>query len=216
MDKQASLTIAAPKGRLLAPVAELLSRAGVDCSGLEDSSRKLIISVPESNWRFLLAKPADVPTYVEYGAADLGVVGKDILWESGKDVAELLDLGLGRCRLVVAVPQASGIKHVRDLDFNSRVATKFPSIATEYFNQQGIQAEVIKLNGSVELGPIVGLAEAIVDITETGTTLRENGLLPIATIGEVSARLIANRVSYKIKYPVIHRLVRDLKEALRL
>ena len=130
-------------------------------------------------------------------------------------MAELVDLGLGRCRLVVAVPEASGIRDVQELDFNSRVATIFPNITTDYFNRQGIQAEVVELNGSVELGPIVGLADAIVDITETGTTLLENGLIPIADVAQVSTRLIANQVSYKVKHGTIHSLVRKLQVVLR-
>jgi len=214
VDKAAPLTIALPKGRLQKPVVDLLEQIGIDCSELREPSRKLIIPVPGTEWRFLLAKPADVPTYVEYGAADLGVVGKDILLESHKDVAELLDLGFGFCRLIVAVPETSGIKDVQDLDFNSRVATKFPRITTEFFSSQGIQAEVVHLNGSVELGPIVGLADAIVDITETGTTLVENGLIPIAEIAQITSRLIANRVSCKVKYQTIQGLVRRLREVL--
>jgi ATP phosphoribosyltransferase len=214
VDKTTSLTIAVPKGRLQKAVINLLEKAGVDCSELRDPSRRLIIPVPGTEWRFLLAKPADVPTYVEYGAADLGVVGKDILLESRKDVAELLDLGFGSCRLIVAVLESSGIEDIRDLDFNSRVATKFPKITTDFFTRQGIQAEVVHLNGSVELGPIVGLADAIVDITETGTTLVENGLVPIADIARVTSRLIANRVSYKVKNHTIAGLVRRLREVL--
>lgn len=214
MNKMTPLTIAVPKGRLQSDVISLFEQASIDCSELRDPSRRLIVPVSGTQWRFLLAKPADVPTYVEYGAADLGVVGKDILLESRKDVAELMDLGFGRCRLIVAVPESSGIKNVQELDFNSRVATKFPEITTEFFNRQGIQAEVVKLNGSVELGPIVGLADAIVDITETGTTLEENGLIPIAEIAQVSSRLIANQVGYKVKYDTIHSLVERFRRVL--
>jgi len=214
VNKMTPLTIAVPKGRLQSDVISLFEQASIDCSELRDPSRRLIVPVSGTQWRFLLAKPADVPTYVEYGAADLGVVGKDILLESRKDVAELMDLGFGRCRLIVAVPESSGIKNVQELDFNSRVATKFPEITTEFFNRQGIQAEVVKLNGSVELGPIVGLADAIVDITETGTTLEENGLIPIAEIAQVSSRLIANQVGYKVKYDTIHSLVERFRRVL--
>ncbi len=214
MNEMTCLTIAVPKGRLQTSVIRLFEKAGIDCSELRDPSRRLIVPVPGSDWQLLLAKPADVPTYVEYGAADLGVVGKDILLESRKDVAELLDLGFGKCRLIVAVPESSGIKKVQQLDFNSRVATKFPEITTDFFSRQGIQAEVIKLNGSVELGPMVGLADAIVDITETGTTLEENGLIAIADIAQVSTRLIANQVSYKVKYDSIHKLVKQLRGVL--
>jgi len=214
VNKATPLTIAVPKGRLQGAVISLCEEVGMDCSELKDPSRRLIVPVPGTTWRFLLAKPADVPTYVEYGAADLGVVGKDILLESRKDVAELLDLGFGKCRLIVAVPESSGIQDIQELDFNSRVATKFPRITTEFFNRQGIQAEVVELNGSVELGPIVGLADAIVDITETGTTLEENGLIPITDIARVSTRLIANQVSYKVKYDVIHSLVEQFRVVL--
>ncbi|NLK07264.1 MAG: ATP phosphoribosyltransferase [Firmicutes bacterium] len=209
------LTIAIPKGRLQKYTMTILEKGGIDCSALKAPSRRLIISVPGTKWRFLLSKPSDVPTYVEYGAADLGVVGKDTLLEGGKDVAELMDLKFGQCSLIVAVPEASGISDVKELDFNSRVATTFPFITTEYFNRHGIQAEVVKLNGSVELGPIVGLADAIVDITETGTTLLENGLIPIAEVARVSARLIANQVSYKVKHTSICQLMRRLQKALQ-
>ena len=147
--------------------------------------------------RFILAKPADVPTYVEYGAADLGVVGKDTLMEADKNVAELVDLGYGRYQLVVAIPKALGITNVTDLDFNSRVASKYPRITLEFFTKKGIQVEIIPLNGSIELGSIIGLSEAIVDITETGRTLVENGLVVIDTIMESTSRLIANQVSLK-------------------
>ena len=214
MNRATPLTIAVPKGRLQSAVINLCEKVGMDCSELKDPSRRLIVPVPGTQWRFLLAKPADVPTYVEYGAADLGVVGKDILLESHRDVAELFDLGFGKCRLIVAVPESSGIQDVQELDFNSRVATKFPRITTEFFNRQGIQAEVVELNGSVELGPIVGLADAIVDITETGTTLEENGLVPIADVALVSTRLIANQISYKVKYDTIHGLVEGFRAVL--
>lgn len=208
------LTIALPKGRLNRQLVPLLKEAGIDCSELEEETRKLILETADGKFRFLLAKPSDVPTYVEYGAADIGIVGKDILLEEGAEVAELLDLGLGRCRMIVAVDANSGITDVRQLDFNSRVASKFVNIATDYFNRIGIQVEVVRLNGSVELGPIVGLADAVVDITETGTTLRENGLVAIATIAELSARLIANRVSFKLKHHAIRSLVSALEKVM--
>lgn len=209
------LTLALPKGRLFHEVIELLRKAGVVAEDyVIDESRKLLLTDPVSKLRFILAKPVDVPTYVEYGAADLGVVGKDILLESERTVCELLDLGLGYCRLIVAVAQKERIRRVEDLDFNSRVATKFPRIATRYFNNLGIQVEVVKLNGSIELGPIVGLADAIVDITSTGQTLKENGLIPIAEIGEATARLIANRVSFKVQFERIMELRQRLAAVL--
>jgi len=164
--------------------------------------------------RVLIGRGADVPTFVEYGAADVGIAGKDVLWEAGRDVAELLDLGVGRCRLVVAVPQASGLTRVQELDFNSRVATKYPRIARRYFNEQGIQVEVIPLHGNIELAPLVGLADAVVDVTETGRTLRDNGLAVVASIGVSTARLIANPVRYKIRSDKIDPLVAALGAAV--
>ncbi len=205
------IRIAVAKGRLLDTFLELLTDAGYNCAVLLEDTRKLVIDVPEAQLQFILAKPADVSTYVEYGAADLGVVGKDTLAETNKNVAELLDLGYGYCRLVVAVPKHLGINRVQDLDFNSRVASKYPHISNEFFNSHGIQVEIIPLNGSIELGPIVGLSEAIVDITETGRTLVENGLIIIDTIMESTARLIANRISLKTKRDKIFTLVKSLE-----
>jgi len=205
------IRIAVAKGRLLDGFLDLLIRAGYPLTKNLQDTRKLIIDVPSAGIRFILAKPADVPTYVEYGAADLGVVGKDTLMEANKDTAELLDLKYGHCRLIVAVPQVLGINSVQELDFNSRVAKKYPQLATNYFHNQGIQVEIIALHGSIELGPIVGLSEAIVDITETGRTLAENGLVIIDQIMESTARLIANRVSIKTKREMINQLVESLE-----
>ena len=175
------------------------------------ASRRLVWD--KGSIRFLICRAADVPTFVEYGAADVGVAGKDVLWEAGRNVAELLDLGIGRCRLVVAAPQASGVGRVQDLDFNSRVATKYPRVAQRYFNEQGIQVEVVPLHGNIELAPLVGLADAIVDVTETGRTLRDNGLVVLDTIGVSTARLIANPVRYKIRSQEIDQLVTVLEAA---
>ncbi len=209
-DSKEYLTIALPKGKLFAPSAELLCKVGYTAEGLSDKSRKLIISNEKKKIRFIVSKTADVPTYVEYGAADLGVIGKDVISESGKDVYELLDLGFGKCHLMMAVPKNQ--KRGRLMDYNhTRVATKFPHIAEDFFNKQGMQMEYIKLNGSIELGPIVGLSESIVDIVETGTTLKENNLEEIAYIFDTTARLIANRVSFKLKFEQIHQIVTDLK-----
>lgn len=199
------------KGRLLDSFVEILEKANYPCETLKMETRKLVIESKDSGLRFILAKPADVPTYVEYGAADLGVVGKDTLVEADKNVAELVDLGYGRCQLIVAVPKELEITSVRDLDFNSRVASKYPRIATEFFNKQGIQVEVIPLNGSIELGPIIGLSEAIIDITETGRTLVENGLVVIDTIMESTSRLIANQVSLKTKRKQVFDLVQAIE-----
>ncbi|MBQ1867986.1 ATP phosphoribosyltransferase, partial [Selenomonas sp.] len=189
------------------------AKIGYTAEGLSDKSRKLIITNEEKKIKFIVSKTADVPTYVEYGAADLGVIGKDVLLESGKDVYELLDLGFGRCHLMMAVPKDE--KRAKLLDYNhTRVATKFPHIAEQFFNRHGMQMEYIKLNGSIELGPIVGLSESIVDIVETGTTLRENGLEEIVSIQDATARLIANRVSFKMKFDRIHTMISDLRTIL--
>ncbi|MCR5440064.1 ATP phosphoribosyltransferase [Selenomonas sp. WCT3] len=207
------LTIALPKGKLFGLSADLLAKIGYTAEGLSDKSRKLIITNEEKKIKFIVSKTADVPTYVEYGAADLGVIGKDVLLESGKDVYELLDLGFGRCHLMMAVPKNE--KRAKLTDYNhTRVATKFPHIAEQFFNRQGMQMEYIKLNGSIELGPIVGLSESIVDIVETGTTLRENGLEEIVSIQDATARLIANRVSFKMKFDRIHTMISDLRKIL--
>lgn len=207
------LTIALPKGKLFSLSANLFEKVGVTAEHLSEKSRKLIISNDECKVRFIITKTSDVPTYVEYGAADIGVIGKDVLVESGQDVYELLDLGFGKCRLMMAVPREE--RRSRLLDYaHTRVATKYPHIAERFFAQQGMQMEYIKLNGSIELGPLVGLSESIVDIVETGTTLVENDLEEIAHIMDVSARLIVNRVSFKLKFDRIYRIVNDLKQVL--
>ena len=156
-----------------------------------------------------------MPTSVEYGAADIGIIGKDVLQESGKDVYELLDLGFGRCHLMMAVNKANRRPKLTDYA-HTRVATKFPHIAERFFKSRGLQMEYIKLNGSIELGPIVGLSESIVDIVETGTTLKENNLEEIAYIMDATARLIANRVSFKLKFDRIHQMVEDLRKVLEM
>ena len=205
------LTIALPKGKLFSLSANLFEKVGVTAEHLSEKSRKLIISNDECKVRFIITKTSDVPTYVEYGAADIGVIGKDVLVESGQDVYELLDLGFGKCRLMMAVPREE--RRSRLLDYaHTRVATKYPHIAEQFFAQQGMQMEYIKLNGSIELGPLVGLSESIVDIVETGTTLVENDLEEIAHIMDVSARLIVNRVSFKLKFDRIYRFVNDLMQ----
>ena len=207
------LTIALPKGKLFSLSAELLAKIGYTAEGLSDKSRKLIITNEEKKLRFIVSKTADVPTYVEYGAADIGVIGKDVLLESGKDVYELLDLGFGKCHLMMAVPKADKRDRLVDYD-HTRVATKFPHIAEQFFNRHGMQMEYIELHGSIELGPIVGLSESIVDIVETGTTLKENDLEEIEPVMDASARLIANRVSFKLKFDRIYQLVVELKKVL--
>lgn len=204
------LTIALPKGKLFAPSADLLSKIGVSANDVHEKSRKLVISNEEKKVRFIITKTGDLPTYVEYGAADIGIIGKDVLLEENKDVYELLDLKFGLCRLMVAVPQALKKDKISDYA-HMRVATKYPNVAERFFRDMGIQMEIIKLNGSIELAPMVGLAEIIVDIVETGRTLKENQLLEIAQIHQSTARFIANRVSMKMKFDRIHGIVEDLK-----
>ena len=207
------ITIALPKGKLFGLSADLLKKIGWTAEGLREKSRKLIITNEEARLKFIITKTADVPTYVEYGAADIGIIGKDVILESGKDVYELLDLGFGKCHLMMAVPKDKKRPRLEDYNF-TRVATKFPRIAENFFTSRGMQMEYIKLNGSIELGPLIGLSESIVDIVETGTTLRENNLEEIVTIMDATARLIANRVSYKLKFERINSLVENLNKIL--
>ena len=207
------ITIALPKGKLFGLSTELLKKVGWTAEGLHEKSRKLIITNDALKLRFIITKTADVPTYVEYGAADIGIIGKDVILESGKDIYELLDLGFGACHLMMAVPKDKKRPRLENYA-HTRVATKFPRIAESFFMAQGMQMEYIKLNGSIELGPLIGLSESIVDIVETGTTLRENNLEEIVTIMNSTARLIANRVSYKLKFDRINSLVNDLKAIL--
>ena len=215
MEKYAAdyLTIALPKGKLFSLSAHLFQKIGITADNLSEKSRKLVISNDAHKVQFIITKTSDVPTYVEYGAADIGIIGKDVLLESEQDVYELLDLGFGKCRLMMAVPREEERAHLTDYA-HTRVATKYPHIAEQFFAQQGMQMEYIKLNGSIELGPIVGLSESIVDIVETGTTLAENDLEEVVHIMDVSARLIANRVSFKLKFDRIYNIVNDLKQVL--
>ena len=208
------LTVALPKGKLFAKAAELLGRIGYTDDDLSEKTRKLVLTNEEKKVRFIITKTADLPTYVEYGAADVGIIGKDVLLEEERDVYELLDLGFGRCRLMVAVPRAMKREKLSDYA-HMRVATKYPKVAEKFFYQQGIQVEIIKLNGSIELAPMVGLAELIVDIVETGTTLKENQLDEIAPIEEATARFIANRVSFKMKFDRIQAMVEGLRALLQ-
>mgnify|MGYP000941856458 CR=1 FL=1 len=215
MEKYTSdyLTIALPKGKLFSPSVRLFEKIGIVTEYMSEKSRKLVILNNDLKIQFIITKTSDVPTYVEYGAADIGIIGKDVLLEANQDVYELLDLGFGKCHLMMAVPREEKRPHLMDYA-HTRVATKYPHIAEEFFAQQGMQMEYIKLNGSIELGPIVGLSESIVDIVETGTTLVENDLEEIVHIMDVSARLIVNRVSFKLKFDRIYKIVNDLKRAL--
>lgn len=207
------LSIALSKGRLADISLEMLEKLGIDCSEYKDGSRKLIFTDESNKIRFFLVKPADVPTYVEYGAADMGIVGKDTLLEEGRHLYEVLDLGFAACRMVVAGPAELAGK--LDSLNNKRVATKYPRIAREYFEHKRRESiEVIKLNGSVELAPLVGLSEVIVDLVESGRTLRENGLVVLDTIADISARLVVNRVSAKMESERINRIVDGLRKQL--
>ncbi|MDD4321032.1 MAG: ATP phosphoribosyltransferase [Acidaminococcaceae bacterium] len=207
------LTIALPKGKLFTKSVELLAKIGYKAENVVEDSRKLVISNEDNKVRFIITKTVDLPTYVEYGAADIGIIGKDVLLEENKDVYELLDLKYGKCRLMLAVPEEKRRPNLTDYA-HLRVATKYQNSARKYFDRLGIQTEIIKLNGSIELAPIVGLSELIVDIVETGTTLRENKLAEIDVVYHASARLIANKVSFKLKFERLNKLVQDLKRVL--
>lgn len=204
------LTLALPKGRLLAPALGMLRSMGLD--GVEADSRKLIFADERRGLRFLILKPADIPTYVEYGAADLGIVGKDILLEQEPDVYEPLDLGFGFCRLVVAEPQALWERDDPSKWSWVRVATKYPTLTERYFSERGIQVEMIRLDGSIELAPLVGLADRIVDLVQSGETLRANGLVEVAEIMRSTARLIVNRASLKTEYFPVSQLIEQMKK----
>ncbi|MGE5381029.1 MAG: ATP phosphoribosyltransferase [Methylocystaceae bacterium] len=210
-----NLTIALPKGKLHIDALEMLAKAGLPAEGVSDEARTLRFEFADEGITYIMARPTDVPTYVEYGAADLGVVGKDVIEEQGKDVYEMADLGFGYCRFVVAVPRDGAFTRPADLNYR-RVATKFPRVAAKYFRDCGLQVEVIKLHGNIELAPQMGLADAIVDIVSTGRTLKENNLQEMVTIMESTARLIVNRVSYRTQYekllPLVQKLSRIAKE----
>ena len=196
------LNVALPKGRLGEKVYAMLDKAGFSCPSILENNRKLIFENEELGLRFFWAKPTDVPVYVERGVADIGVAGKDILLEYTPDVYELLDLDIGKCRMAVAAPEGFRDDPTRTL----RVATKFSNIARSYYDAQGREIDVIHLNGSIEIAPIIGLSDVIVDIVETGTTLRENHLEVIATVVPISARLIANKAGFKFKTELIERI----------
>jgi ATP phosphoribosyltransferase len=207
-DAARPLMIAVPKGRILKALGPLLSRAGVDTTPLTENDRRLVRATADGSIAFIFLKPDDVPTYVEYGAADLGISGRDTLLEKRHDLYTPVDLGIGRCRLVVAGPEGAGVPDV------PRVATKYPRIAADHFARRGIQAEIITVHGSVEIAPLVGLAHLIVDVVETGATLRENKLAVIEIVAEVSTLLIANRAAYKLRAAEIQPFVERLRAAL--
>jgi ATP phosphoribosyltransferase len=205
------LTVALCKGKLIEPTLELFAKAGYGAARPAADSRRLLIPCPEIGMTFLIVRPTDVPTYVEHGAADIGIVGKDVLLEQDSDVYEPLDLGFGACRIAVAAFR--GHPGRDRLSSKIRVATKYPKITERYFNQRGVPVEIIKLYGSIELAPIVGLADRIVDLVETGNTLKAHGLVEIECIARSTARLIVNRASLKLKHAAIAELLKNLRSA---
>ena len=208
------LTIALTKGRLAEKTLEMLEAVGITCEEMKDKkTRKLIFVNEDLKLRFFLAKGPDVPTYVEYGAADLGVVGRDTILEEGRKLYEVMDLGFGKCRMCICGPESA--RELLDGNQQIRVATKYPNIAKDYFyNKKNQTVEIIKLNGSIELAPIVGLSEVIVDIVETGSTLRENGLNVLEEVCPLSARMVVNQVSMKMEDERIRNLIRDLRNVI--
>ena len=208
------LNIALPKGRLGDQVYDMLASAGYDCPGYYEQNRKLVFESPEKNVRYLLVKPSDVAIYVEHRAADVGIVGKDTILEENRRVYEVLDLGFGKCRMCVCGPKSAEelLKHHERI----RVASKYPEIAKDYFyNKKHQTVEIIKLNGSIELAPIVGLSEVIVDIVETGSTLKENGLVVLDEVCPLSARMIVNPVSMRLENDRIKELLYKLRSILK-
>lgn len=215
MENNRYLTFALGKGRLADQTLKTFEQIGITCDEMKDKkTRRLIFVNEELKLRFFLAKGPDVPTYVEYGAADIGIVGKDTILEEARNIYEVLDLGFGKCRMCICGP-----KEARELLQHHeliRVATKYPRIAKDYFyNKKHQTVEIIKLNGSIELAPIVGLSEVICDIVETGSTLRENGLDVLEEVCPLSARMVVNQVSMKMEHERINRLITDLKHVLQ-
>ena len=208
------LTFAMAKGILAKDSLKLFEQIGITCEEMKDKdTRKLIFTNEELGMRFFLAKPSDVPTYVEYGAADIGIVGKDTILEEGRNLYEVMDLGLGKCRMCVCGPESA--KELLSKNEIIRVATKYPNIAKDYFtNKKNQTVEIIKLNGSVELAPIVGLSEVIVDIVETGSTLKENGLMVLEEVCPLSARVVVNQVSLRMQHERIRDFLTKLSEVI--
>lgn len=215
MEEKRYLTFALGKGRLAKKTLELFEKIGITCDEIRDpDTRKLIFVNEELGLRFFLAKGPDVPTYVEYGAADIGIVGKDTILEESRNIYEVLDLGFGKCKMCICGPESAAelLQHHEQI----RVATKYPRIAKDYFyNKKHQTVEIIKLNGSIELAPIVGLSEVICDIVETGTTLRENGLTVLEEVCPLSARMVVNQVSMKMENERIRKLIEDLRRVLQ-
>jgi ATP phosphoribosyltransferase len=212
---QEYLTIALSKGTLLKPTIDILNKANLPTEGINSETRNMVFTYPGNPAiKYIICRPTDVPAYVEYGAADLGIVGKDVIVEQGKDVFEMVDLKYGYCRFVVAVPQDIKDTSIRDLNYK-RVATKFPVVAERFFRSQGLQVEIIKLHGNIELAPLMGLADMIVDIVSTGRTLKENNLVELVKIMDSTTRLISNRVSYRTKYDDIQPLIEKIEAIVK-
>ena len=205
------VTVALSKGKLLHPTLEMFRKAGFCGPDISSDDRRLVYEAPQAGVTFLMVRPSDVPTYVEYGAADVGVAGKDLLLEQGLDVYEPLDLRIGGCRISVAA--SKGAEGPTRMSSKVRVATKYPHITEQYFNQQGIPVEIIKLYGSMELAPLVGLADRIVDLVSSGQTLRANNLVETDVIAWSTARLIVNRASLKMKHAVMSKMIRQLRKS---
>ncbi|MBE5810958.1 MAG: ATP phosphoribosyltransferase [Clostridiales bacterium] len=203
------ITFALAKGRLAEQAFELLEQLGIDCSEPRNPGRQLVLWDKKNNVRFILVKPSDVPTYVDHGVADIGVVGKDTLLESGRPLYEVLDLTFGRCRLCIA---GYAEQHQSATRATFRVATKYPNVARSYYDAKGQTIEIIELHGSVELGPVIGLSDVILDIVESGSTLKANGLTVLETVCECSARLVVNRVSMKTKRDRIREIIDGLAD----
>ena len=206
---QPVITFALAKGRLAEQAFELLEQLGIDCSEPRNPGRQLVLWDKKSNVRFILVKPSDVPTYVDHGVADIGVVGKDTLLESGRPLYEVLDLTFGKCRLCIA---GYAEQHQSATRATFRVATKYPNVARSYYDAKGQTIEIIELHGSVELGPVIGLSDVILDIVESGSTLKANGLTVLEEVCECSARLVVNRVSMKTKRDRIRQLIDGMAE----
>ncbi len=214
VDEKDILTIALPKGRILKEAAELFRAAGVDFSQIFQDKRKLISETMAEGLRFMIVRSQDVPTYVEYGAADLGIAGRDVLLEQDLDLYEPLDLEIGKCRMMIAEPEElAGQDSPADWT-HMKIASKYPKITMQYFLEKGVQVEIIKLYGSIELAPLLGLSDRIVDLVETGETLRKNGMVEVETIMDISSKLVCNRASLKMKPKRIKELVARLAHAV--
>jgi ATP phosphoribosyltransferase len=214
--RSASLTLAVPKGRVLNEAIGLFARAGIDLSAVKDGSRRLIFDLPKADLRVLVVRDADVATYVEHGAADLGIAGRDVLEERGSDLYEPLDLKIGACRLSVAEPTEPRPRAVDDEGRRAhlRYATKFPNVTRRHFEATGVVADVIKLSGSVELGPLTGLCDRIIDLVSSGETLRQHQLREIEVILQVTSRLVVNRAAWKLQRRAVDRLLARLGEVV--